>query len=204
MSFLIRNQSTRRLAYAKAQNYHPRDPDEEALLQSFLPHDQRHVEDFFKDLRRDEEHSGPERFDREPNAMLEDNNLKKRCVAAITARRRQLAYWKNHDRKLQSEGDVDQPERAGTLFSGTQASGVVKPTTTDLVETRSIVSSMASTVRDIDGNEALFPGPPKRASEHDAFVCSYCFVLCGSEDAKHSRWRWVNVHMALSPQLQLC
>lgn len=187
MSFLIRNQSTRRLAYAKAQNYQPRDPDEEALIQSFLPHDQRHVEDFFKDLRRDEENPGSGSFDRKPSAKLEDDALEKQCVAAITARRRQLAYWKNHDRKLQSEGETDQPEKAGTLFSGTQASGVFKQTTTDFVESRSIVSSIASAVRDIDGNEALFPGPPKRASEHDAFVCSYCLVLCGPEDAKYSR-----------------
>lgn len=189
MSFLIRIQSTRGLAYAKAQRYQPRDPDEEALLQSYLPHDRRHVKDLFKDLRRDEGSSGSERFDRKPIAIPEDNALKKKCVAAMTARWRQLAYWKNHDRKLQSDGELDQPDTFGTLLSGTQVSEVFQQTIADLAERRSLMASIASTVRDIDGNEALFPGPPKRTSEHDAFVCSYCFALCGPEDATLSRWR---------------
>lgn len=83
MSYLIRNQSTRRLAYAKAQRYQPRDPDEEALLSSFLPHDRRHVEDFFKDLRHNHKQSG---LDRKSKAVQDDIALKTRCVAAITAR----------------------------------------------------------------------------------------------------------------------
>lgn len=192
MSFLIRNQSTRRLAYARAQSYQPRDPDEEKLLQSYVPLDQRHVEDLFKDLRRDEAHPGAIRIDQRPNGILLNETMKKRCVAAIGARRRQLAYWKNHDRKLQSAGQQEDSEATGTLFSGTQASAVYKQSSDELVESQSVNSSLASTVRDIDGNEAVFPGPPRRQSNAEAFVCPFCFVLCGPRDAEQRRWRYAN------------
>lgn len=196
MSFLVRNQGTRRLASAKAQNYLPRDPEEAALLDSFLSFDRQHIDDLFRDLRRPRCDDGQliaSCSDPRSNGDSQDRAIKARCLAASTARRRQLAYWKMHSSKLKYIAAM--PETAGldqnaTIYSGTEASGVFKRIENDFahVEVQSL-GSVASTVRDIDGHETEFPGPPDRSSDDDPFECPYCFVLCQPEEAGRHRWK---------------
>lgn len=197
MSFLVRNQGTRRLASAKAQNYVPRDIDEAALLESFVSFDRQHIDDLFRDLRRprsDTNEPSEARVDLRLDGQLQDRILKARCLAASTARRRQLAYWKMHSRKLRSVAPHETLalENTGTIFSGTEASGVFRRinSTLDPTDSQSL-ASIASTVRDIDGYETEFPGPPERDSDEDPFECPYCFVLCHPDDAGRRRWKWV-------------
>ena len=196
MSFLVRNQGTRRLASAKAQNYQPRDPEEAALLESFVAFDRQHIDDLFRDLRRPRSDGGQPmttRPDLRSDGEAQDRAIKARCLAASTARRRQLAYWKMHSSKLKSvaampeTADLDQN---ATIYSGTEASGVFKRIERDfdLMEVQSL-TSVASTVRDIDGHETEFPGPPERSSDDDPFECPYCFVLCQPEEAGRRRWK---------------
>ena len=196
MSFLVRNQGTRRLASARAQNYQPRDPEEAALLESFVAFDRQHIDYLFRDLRRPRSDDGQpmaSRFDNRSDGDSQDRAIKARCLAASTARRRQLAYWKMHSSKLKSVAVM--PETAGldqnaTIYSGTEASGVFKRIENDFahVEVQSL-GSVASTVRDIDGHETEFPGPPERSSDDDPFECPYCFVLCQPEEAGRRRWK---------------
>ena len=196
MSFLVRNQGTRRLASSKAQNYQPRDPDEAALLESFVSFDRQHIEDLFRDLRQPRSDDGQPmgtRPDFRNDGDSQDQILKARCLAASTARRRQLAYWKMHSSKLKSvavipeTGDLDQN---ATIYSGTEASGVFKRIESDFapVEVQSL-ASVVSTVRDIDGHETEFPGPPERSNDNEPFECPYCFVLCQPEEAGRRRWK---------------
>lgn len=196
MSFLVRNQGTRRLASAKAQNYQPRDPEEAALLESFVAFDRQHIDDLFRDLRRPRSGYGQPmatRPDLRNDGEVQDRAIKARCLAASIARRRQLAYWKMHSSKLKSVAAM--PETAGmdqnaTIYSGTEASGVFKGIERDfdLMEVQSL-TSVASTVRDIDGHETEFPGPPERSSDDDPFECPYCFVLCQPKEAGRRRWK---------------
>jgi hypothetical protein len=196
MSFLVRNQGTRRLASAKAQNYQPRDPEAAALLESFVAFDRQHIDDLFRDLRRprsDEGQPMATRSDHRSDGDSQDRALKARCLAASTARRRQLAYWKMHSSKLKSIAampDVADLDHDATIYSGTEASGVFKRIEADfdLVEVHSL-TSVASTVRDIDGNETEFPGPPERNSDDEPFECPFCFVLCQPEEAGRRRWK---------------
>lgn len=105
ISFLVRNQGTRHLALTKAQSYEPEDPEGAALLQSFIPLDRQHVDDFFREPRRQpvsNDHSGGTRVDYRPEVLLEDRLIKSRCLEATIIRRRQLAYRKSHGRKLRS------------------------------------------------------------------------------------------------------
>ena len=196
MSFLVRNQGTRRLASAKAQNYQPRDPEEAALLESFVSFDRQHIDDLFRDLRRPRSDDGQPmatRPDLRSDGDAQDKAIKARCLAASTARRRQLAYWKMHSSKLKSIAAM--PETAGldqnaTIYSGTEASGVFKwiERDFDMMEVQSL-GSVASTVRDIDGQETEFPGPPERSNDNDPFECPYCYVLCQPEEAGRRRWK---------------
>lgn len=158
--------------------------------------DKRHIDDLFRDLRRsqsDQDEPLPARVDLRPDGPLADRKLKARCLAASTARRRQLAYWKMHSRKLKSVPPLNETlalDHTGTIFSGTEASGIVqrRNSTLDPTESQSL-ASIASTVRDVDGNETEFPGPPERDSDQDPFECPYCFVLCHPEDAGRRRWQ---------------
>lgn len=196
MSFIVRNQGTRRLASAKAQNYQPRDPEEAALLESFVSFDRQHIDDLFRDLRRprsDEGQPMASRSDHRSDGASQDRALKARCLAASTARRRRLAYWKMHSSKLKSIAampDIADPDPNATIYSGTEASGVFRRIERDfdLMEVQSL-TSVASTVRDIDGHETEFPGPPERRSDDDPFECPYCFVLCQPEEAGRRRWK---------------
>lgn len=196
MSFLVRNQGTRRLASAKAQNYQPRDPEEAFLLESFVSFDRQHIDDLFRDLRRPRSDDGQPmatRPDLRSDGDAQDKAVKARCLAASTARRRQLAYWKMHSSKLKSVAAM--PKTAGldqnaTIYSGTEASGEFKRIERDfdVMEVQSL-TSVASTVRDIDGQETEFPGPPERSSDDDSFECPYCYVLCQPEEAGRRRWK---------------
>lgn len=200
MSFLVRNQGTRRLASARAQNYQPRDPEEAALLESFVAFDRQLIDDLFRDLRRSRSDEGQPMVihpDFRSDGDSQDRAIKERCLAASTARRRQLAYWKMHSSKLKSVAAM--PETAGleqnaTIYSGTEASGVFKRIEMDfdLVEVQSL-GSVASTVQDIDGHETEFPGPPERSSDDDPSECPYCFVLCQPEEAGRRRWKQVAI-----------
>jgi hypothetical protein len=200
MSFLVRNQGTRRLASAKAQSYLPRDPEAAALLESFATFDRQHIDDLFRDLRRPRSDDGQPmtaRSDLRSDGDSQDRAIKARCLAASTARRRQLAYWKMHSSKLKSIAaipDMADPDHNATIYSGTEASGVFKRIEYDFApaEVQSL-GSVASTVRDIDGHETEFPGPPERSSDDDPFECPYCFVLCQPEEAGRRRWTYVAV-----------
>lgn len=197
MSFLVRNQGTRRLALAKAQNYEPGDLEEAALLQSFVSLDRQHVDDLFRDLRRPRSDDGQPmtaRSDIRSDGDSQDRAIKAKCLAASTARRRQLSYWKMHSRKLKSTalktGTADL-DHSATIYSGTEASGVFKRIQSgfDMVDTQSM-ASIASTVRDMDGHETEFPGPPERSDDDDPFECPYCHVLCQPEEAGRHRWKY--------------
>jgi hypothetical protein len=141
MSFLVRNQGTRRLASARAQTYQPQDPDEAALLESFVSFDRQHIDDLFRDLRQprsDEGQPMASRADHRSDAASQDRALKVRLLAASTARRRQLAYWRMHSSKLKSIAAIPEtadPDPDATIYSGTEASGVFK-----LIEMISILS----------------------------------------------------------------
>jgi hypothetical protein len=196
MSFLVRNQGTRRLASAKAQNYQPRDSEEAALLESFMSFDRQHIDDLFRDLRRPRSDIGrpmATRPDLRSDAASQDRALKARLLAASTARRRQLAYWKMQSSKLKSIAampEIADPDPDATIYSGTKSSGMFKRIEKDFdpVEVQSL-TSVSSTVRDMDRHETEFPGPPERSSDDDPFECPYCFVLCQPEEAGKRRWK---------------
>lgn len=201
MSFLVRNQGTRRLASAKAQNYQPRDPEEAALLESFVSFDRQHIDDLFRDLRRPrsvDDQPMATRSDLRSDGDAQDRTIKARCLAASTARRRQLAYWKMHSSKLKSVAmipDTADLDQNATIYSGTEASGVFRRIERDfdVVEVQTL-TSVASTVRDIDGHETDFPGPPERSSDDDPFECPYCYVLCQPEESGRRRWKYVAIN----------
>lgn len=196
ISFLIRYQGTRRLTSAKVQNYQPRDPEEAALLKSFVSFDRQHIDDLFRDLRRprfDDVQPMAARPNLRSNGDSQDRATKARCLAASTARRGRLAYWKMHSSKLKSIAatlDTADLYQNATVHSGTEGSGVFEQLEKDfhVVEVQSL-GSVASTVRGIDGHETEFPGPPERSSGDDLFKCPYCYVLCQPEEARRRRWK---------------
>jgi hypothetical protein len=197
MSHLIRNQRTRRLAVFKAQSYHPRDKLQSEVLESYASHDRARIDKLFREL-----HSQPSAPGGEPEAELvsrldndeQDRVLKARFLEATTARRRQLAYWKMHSDKLKAIADdgegQDDVDESRTAPSGTEVSGLIShmeylPSPADAQS----VTSFASTVRDEDGNETDFPGPPEGSSDEEWFECPYCFVLCQPKEATTRRWK---------------
>jgi hypothetical protein len=197
MSHLVRNQRTRRLAVFKAQSYHPRDKLQSDVLESYASSDRARIDELFRELRRRSPTAGgkpePQPLSRpDSDEQKQDGVLKARLLEATTARRRQLAYWKMHSNKLKAvaddcegQGDVDESR---TMPSATEATGLVGHVEYIPADAQSL-TSFASTVRDEEGNETEFPGPPERDSDEDWFECPYCFVLCQSREAATRRWK---------------
>ena len=78
----------------------------------------------------------------------------------------------------------------GTTYSGTEVTGLHRESSNDLAnfETQSNLS-FASTVRDLEGQEAHLPDPPLNGLKGVDFECHYCHVLCPARDADRRRWR---------------
>lgn len=197
MSHLIRNQRTRRLALHKAQSYQPREKLEAAILEAYISSDRSRVHELFQEFRRNPNRTEGEpefRTGSLPHGGEQDRVLETRLLKATEARRRQLAYWKMHSAKLKAAvhdiEDTDDPEVPRAAPSATEVSGLVDPMEfqSTPVDVQSL-TSFASTVRDDDGKETRFPGPPERKSDDEWFECSYCFVLCQPKEAGSRRWK---------------
>nr|XP_036589454.1 ankyrin repeat protein [Colletotrichum truncatum]KAF6801459.1 ankyrin repeat protein [Colletotrichum truncatum] len=206
-------------------------PAAEDIFLIYSDYDRQYVEEFFRQLRRvnaemelhlfdgDTESTGPS----EEKQQELTNDLVERWAKSITSRRRILAYWRRHARKLAKE----EPSTAHTVVPTTAAEAVfpLRPAQS-LMQSYAKQSTLQSTlsgteakrnvqeVNDIDtvstvsyssttldeSSSTGLPAPPSITPGQTKIVCPCCHIMCPVREVKGRRWR-EHIQRDLQPYL---